>query len=260
MESVTGAAGTELKLQAYDPFGERRKGDWMCALTDTERETLAGEKPQRTARGYTGHEHLERTGLIHMNGRVYDPVIGRFLSPDPVVADASFSQSWNAYSYSLNSPMSYSDPSGTIVASGCPPSLCAGGGFAPGTLMASTWHFSARVATFWSGGMDLPTNTRPDTMLYFQDPNSSTGGGSRSGRTLENRSAAHSPWSRSRSVVLVRGQLTNEPVGIGEEQGPADLPMDVLGSAALDIAQAVIGLAGQPPADGGSDSDLRSAT
>ena len=46
----------------------------------------------------SGHEHLERTGLIHMNGRVYDPAIGRFLSPDPIVADASFSQSWNVVS------------------------------------------------------------------------------------------------------------------------------------------------------------------
>ena len=184
VESVTDAGGTELKVQAYDPFGSRRAGDWTRAMTETEREALAGEEPRRTARGYTGHEHLERTGLIHMNGRVYDPVIGRFLSPDPVVADASFSQSWNAYSYALNSPLSFSDPSGTIVAGGCPPSLCAGegfgggrGGFAPGTVMASTWHFSAWVATFWSGGLDLPTNRRPDTMLYFQNPNSSTGGG-----------------------------------------------------------------------------------
>ncbi len=84
-------------------------------MSDAELTALAGESPQRTARGYTGHEHLERTGLIHMNGRVYDPVIGRFLSPDPIVADASFSQSWNAYSYALNSPLSYSDPTGLSI-------------------------------------------------------------------------------------------------------------------------------------------------
>ena len=173
VESVTGADGRELKLQAYDPFGERRTGDWMRGMTDIERESLAGEDPQRTARGYTGHEHLERTGLIHMNGRVYDPVIGRFLSPDPVVADASFSQSWNAYSYALNSPLSYSDPSGTIVASGCPPSLCAGGGFggghggfAPSTVMASSWHFPSRVATFWDVGFgSLPTYVNAEVIF-----------------------------------------------------------------------------------------------
>ena len=124
MESVTDASGTELKIQAYDPFGSRRASDWTRAMTETERTALAGEAPQRTARGYTGHEHLERTGLIHMNGRVYDPAIGRFLSPDPIVADASFSQSWNAYSYALNSPLSYSDPSGMTLVGGCPRSVC----------------------------------------------------------------------------------------------------------------------------------------
>ena len=116
VESVTDGTGAELKVQAYDPFGSRRADDWTRAMTDAERTALAGEAPRRTARGYTGHEHLERTGLIHMNGRVYDPAIGRFLSPDPIVADASFSQSWNAYSYALNSPLSYSDPSGFSVA------------------------------------------------------------------------------------------------------------------------------------------------
>ena len=115
-----------------------------------------------------------------MNGRVYDPVIGRFLSPDPVVAIASFSQSWNAYSYALNSPLSYTDPSGTVVASGCPPSLCAGsgfggGGFGPRTVMASSWHFSSPLATLCDVEFgSLLTNTRPTTMLNIQDSSSAT--------------------------------------------------------------------------------------
>ena len=86
----------------------------MGELDDDGRQAIAAAGV-KTARGYTGHEHLERTGLIHMNGRVYYPVLGRFLSPDPVVADATYSQSWNAYSYALNSPLSFSDPSGHIV-------------------------------------------------------------------------------------------------------------------------------------------------
>ncbi|WKD50594.1 RHS repeat domain-containing protein [Microbulbifer spongiae] len=63
-------------------------------------------------RGYTGHEHLDRTGLIHMNGRIYDPTLGRFLSPDPIVQAPTYSQSWNRYSYVLNNPMSLVDPTG----------------------------------------------------------------------------------------------------------------------------------------------------
>ncbi len=63
-------------------------------------------------RGYTGHEHLDGVGLIHMNGRVYNPEIGRFLSADPFVQAPTNLQSYNRYSYVLNNPMSYTDPSG----------------------------------------------------------------------------------------------------------------------------------------------------
>ena len=38
-----------------------------------------------TDRGYTMHEHLDEVGVIHMNGRVYDPLIGRFMSADPFI-------------------------------------------------------------------------------------------------------------------------------------------------------------------------------
>ena len=63
-------------------------------------------------RGYTGHEHLDAFGLINMNGRVYDPYIGRFLSPDPLVQQPGNLQNYNRYSYVLNNPLKYTDPSG----------------------------------------------------------------------------------------------------------------------------------------------------
>lgn len=47
-----------------------------------------------------------------MNGRMYDPVVGRFLSPDNYVQDPRNSQSYNRYSYCLNNPLKYTDPSG----------------------------------------------------------------------------------------------------------------------------------------------------
>ena len=49
-----------------------------------------------------------------MNGRVYDPILARFLSPDPIVIAPYFSQSYNRYSYVWNNPMSLSDPSGYV--------------------------------------------------------------------------------------------------------------------------------------------------
>ncbi len=63
-------------------------------------------------RGFTGHEMLPDFCLINMNGRLYDPAIGRFLSPDNYVQLGDFSQSYNRYSYCLNNPLKYNDPSG----------------------------------------------------------------------------------------------------------------------------------------------------
>jgi RHS repeat-associated protein len=64
-------------------------------------------------RGFTGHEHLVGD-LIHMNGRIYDPVLGRFLSADIVVSMPHNVQSYNRYSYVFNNPLAYTDPSGYI--------------------------------------------------------------------------------------------------------------------------------------------------
>ncbi len=62
--------------------------------------------------GYTGHEHLKHVGLINMNGRVYDPLIARFLSPDPYTQFPESARGYNRYSYVLNNPLKYTDPSG----------------------------------------------------------------------------------------------------------------------------------------------------
>ena len=55
---------------------------------------------------------LDGVGLIHMNGRVYDPTVGRFLSVDPIVRDIAASQSWNGYGYVEGRVLSATDPSG----------------------------------------------------------------------------------------------------------------------------------------------------
>lgn len=63
-------------------------------------------------RGYTGHEHLQSVGLIHMNGRLYDPKIHRFLQPDNFVQDPYNTQSFNRYGYVWNNPTKFVDQSG----------------------------------------------------------------------------------------------------------------------------------------------------
>ncbi len=66
-------------------------------------------------RGYTGHEMLPQFGLINMNGRIYDPMLGRMLSPDNYVQEPLFSQSYNRYSYCWNNPLRYTDPTGEFI-------------------------------------------------------------------------------------------------------------------------------------------------
>ena len=116
VRSVTDESGAELAVLAHDPYGGRRRTDWTAGLTAASSTALVGTHGRRVSRGFTGHEHLDRTGLVHMNGRVYDPQLGRFLSPDPVVADPSGSQGWNLYSYVGNNPLSRTDPTGLIQA------------------------------------------------------------------------------------------------------------------------------------------------
>jgi RHS repeat-associated protein len=63
-------------------------------------------------RGYTGHEHLPEFRLINMNGRMYDPILGRMLSPDNYVQVPENAQNYNRYTYALNNPLIYTDPNG----------------------------------------------------------------------------------------------------------------------------------------------------
>jgi RHS repeat-associated protein len=103
---VTGSTGTLVQSLAFDVWGLRRNASTWAALGSP----FAGSEP--TERGYTGHEHLDSVGLIHMNGRVQDPKFGRFISADPFVQAPYNAQSLDRYSYVWNNPTSYVDPSG----------------------------------------------------------------------------------------------------------------------------------------------------
>lgn len=66
-------------------------------------------------RGYTSHEHLAEVGLIQMNGRLYDPTLRSFLMPDNFIQQPENTQNYNRYSYVLNNPLMYTDPSGEVI-------------------------------------------------------------------------------------------------------------------------------------------------
>jgi RHS repeat-associated protein len=126
---VISETGTTIEEYSFDPWGRRRNpANW----------TYTGVPASFTfSRGYTGHvkqpfglrisanqlrmlipqrndcgEMLDAFGLVNMNGRMYDPVMGRMLSPDNYVSSASSTQAFNRYSYALNNPLVITDPTG----------------------------------------------------------------------------------------------------------------------------------------------------
>jgi RHS repeat-associated protein len=66
----------------------------------------------QTTRGFTGQEELADVGLVHLNGRIYDPLVGRMMSADPYVPDPMNGQAWNRHSYVVNNPLAFTDPNG----------------------------------------------------------------------------------------------------------------------------------------------------
>ena len=102
LSAITDGKGNFVERVSFDPWGQRRDASTWAA---------AASVSSSMDRGFTGHEHLAPFHLIHMGGRVYDPIIGRFSSPDPFVQQAE-GQNLNRYSYVLNNPLSFTDPSG----------------------------------------------------------------------------------------------------------------------------------------------------
>ena len=99
----SGSAGYEY---SYDAWGNLRNPATQAVYAQNNQPDLF------LGRGFTGHEHLSFCGLINMNARLYDPAVGRFLSPDPYVQSPDFTQSYNRYSYVWNNPLKYIDPTG----------------------------------------------------------------------------------------------------------------------------------------------------
>ncbi|MEO1626234.1 MAG: RHS repeat-associated core domain-containing protein, partial [Bacteroidota bacterium] len=103
--TVTDENAVVVAEQNFDAWGRKRNAsNW----------TYAGvaSVPDWLYRGYTAHEHMPEFQLINMNGRLYDPVLGRMLSPDNYIQDVANTQSYNRYAYVFNNPLKYTDPTG----------------------------------------------------------------------------------------------------------------------------------------------------
>lgn len=100
---ITDMGGSLEQSLSFDAWGNRRNAStWNVPAHDV----------PLFDRGFTGHEHLYNFGLINMNGRVYDPYMSTFLSPDNYIQCPDNSQNFNRYAYCLNNPLRYTDPSG----------------------------------------------------------------------------------------------------------------------------------------------------
>lgn len=140
----------------FDPWGNRMSYTaWNTPQTQTS---------FTFDRGFTGHEHYDILKIINANARLYDPVIGRFFSPDPFVQAPDFTQGFNRYSYCMNNPVMFSDPDGEIF----------------GTVFGflSDLIDNVFVRTFKSEQWDW-TQTQNgweiDKSIFYTDPNKSTG-------------------------------------------------------------------------------------
>ncbi|RKH06292.1 hypothetical protein D7V97_22750 [Corallococcus sp. CA053C] len=112
VESLSDQQGALVARMKFDPFGRRV---FPQALATVDLPSVG----KGLREGFTGHSHDDELGLIDMKGRVYDPSVGRFLTPDPFVQAPFRSQSHNRYAYAWNNPLRYKDPSGFVNDGGC---------------------------------------------------------------------------------------------------------------------------------------------
>jgi RHS repeat-associated protein len=101
---LTDENGLIVERLSYDAWGRRRNPNGTDDPT--------GSITSQTTRGFTGEEELSVAGLVHLNGRVYDPLLARFTSADPTVTNPMDPQGWNRYSYVGNDPLAFTDPNG----------------------------------------------------------------------------------------------------------------------------------------------------
>ena len=107
-EHLTDNAGANVVMESFGAYGKRRGTNWTGTPTPAELTTINNT----TRKGFTEHEHLDSTDLVHMNGSVYDPLVGRFVSGDPMEGCGQSTQNPNRYAYVRNQPLVATDPTG----------------------------------------------------------------------------------------------------------------------------------------------------
>lgn len=115
--AISDEAGSPVERRHFDAWGnfthlQKNNG---AVLTDI---NVINATELLVDRGYTSHEYLAGVELIHMNGRLYDPLLRRFLNADENIQDPYNTQSYNKYGYVMNNPLLFNDPSGEFWVAG----------------------------------------------------------------------------------------------------------------------------------------------
>lgn len=175
--NVIKSDGSWMQELSYDPWGRLRNPVSQDVYMPNNEPVLF------LGRGYTGHEHLPWSGLINMNARLYDPALGRFLSPDPYVQAPDFTQNFNRYSYCLNNPLKYSDPSGEFISTIITAIVGFGEAIVKGVIAPwfvgfdDTAKAGKMFENAWKDyGKQVSNAWKIDMGLFHTDPNKSIGG------------------------------------------------------------------------------------
>lgn len=167
-------------------------------------------------RGYTGHEMLNEFGIINMNGRLYDPILGRFFSPDNYVQLPDNSQNFNRYSYCLNNPLKYTDPSGELFGIDDAVLIVVGAAVIGGTCnLAANWK---NCDGFWQCVTAFGVGAGAGAIV------AATGGTASIGATIATSAACGAGTSAVNSVIAQTGK---------NFEGIEHVDFDVVGENAL---------------------------
>jgi RHS repeat-associated protein len=143
--------------RSYDAFGQARSANWAAPFPLL---------PETVLDGFAGHRDDRELGLVDMKGRVYDPRLGRFLTPDPHVTAPERTQSWARYAYVWNNPLVLTDPTGFDPTVDESLAIAeAGGGWVDGAYIGAMQTFTAGQV----GGETANMSGNVDGYMPFSD-------------------------------------------------------------------------------------------
>lgn len=155
--AISDEAGNKLEQRHFDAWGNFTHLQIGNGAIITDKNIIDATS-LLVERGYTSHEHFAEVGIIHMNGRLYDPLLRRFLNADENIQAPFNTQNYNRYGYVANNPLMYIDPSGEVawIVVGAVVGAVAGAYFtgvkANGSWNPAKWNWGATWGKIAMGG------------------------------------------------------------------------------------------------------------